>query len=121
VGFRRGSSASIPLPGVHFGPSHPCDFRDDVAERAAPAFPHGERTRPNRVVRTAEQNHRQILERLSDAGIEFVIVGDYAALTHGSSFLTRDLDLRAILAPGTIHKLRGALADLNPKHRRRPQ
>jgi len=67
------------------------------------------------------QNLRQILERLSDAGIEFVIVGGYAALTHGSSFLTRDLDLCAILAPGTIHKLRGALADLNPKHRLTPQ
>lgn len=67
------------------------------------------------------QNFKQILERLSDAGIEFVIVGGYAALTHGSSFLTRDLDLCAILAPATIEKLRGALADLHPKHRLTPQ
>lgn len=67
------------------------------------------------------QNFRQILERLSDAGIEFVIVGGYAALTHGSSFLTRDLDLCATLAPETILQLRSALADLNPRHRLTPQ
>ncbi|MFN2375637.1 MAG: nucleotidyltransferase [Candidatus Binatia bacterium] len=67
------------------------------------------------------QNFRQILERLSDAGIEFVIVGGYAALTHGSSFLTRDLDLCATLAPETILRLRRALANLNPKHRLTPQ
>jgi predicted nucleotidyltransferase len=67
------------------------------------------------------QNFRQILERLSDAGIEFVIVGGYAALTHGSSFLTRDLDLCAILAPAAVAKLRRALADLNPRHRLTPQ
>jgi len=33
------------------------------------------------------QNLRQILERLSDAGIEFVIVGDYAALETGWTFI----------------------------------
>jgi predicted nucleotidyltransferase len=67
------------------------------------------------------QSFRQILERLSDVGVEFVIVGGYAALTHGSSFLTRDLDLCAVLAPETLSKLRDALADLNPKHRLTPQ
>jgi hypothetical protein len=50
-----------------------------------------------------------------------VIVGGYAALTHGSSFLTRDLDLCAVLAPESLVKLRDALADLHPKHRLTPQ
>jgi predicted nucleotidyltransferase len=67
------------------------------------------------------QNFKKILERLSDAGVEFVIVGGYAALTHGSSFLTRDLDLCALLVPDTLEKLRRALGDLHPKHRLTPQ
>lgn len=67
------------------------------------------------------QKFRQILERLHDAGIEFVIVGGYAALTHGSSFVTRDLDLCAVLSPETLARLRDALADVHPKHRQTPQ
>ena len=31
--------------------------------------------------------------RLADSGLEFVIVGGYAAVTHGSSLVTRDLDI----------------------------
>lgn len=78
-------------------------------------------SRWKRHAQTAMQNFGRILELLSDAGIEFVIVGGYAALTHGSSFLTRDLDLCAVLAPETLMKLRDALADLHPKHRLTPQ
>ena len=40
-------------------------------------------------------NH--LLQRLCDADVEFIIVGGFAAMLHGSSLLTRDLvQLRAI-------------------------
>ena len=39
------------------------------------------------------QNFRQLLQRLADSGLEFVIVGGYAAVTYGSSLVTRDLDI----------------------------
>jgi predicted nucleotidyltransferase len=58
-----------------------------------------------------------LLHRLADAKIEFVIVGGFAGVLHGSSLVTNDLDICAVLSPETIDKLRTALADLHPAHR----
>lgn len=63
----------------------------------------------------------QLLQRIADAGIDFVIVGGFAAVTHGSSYVTRDIDLCLVLSPENIERLRRALADLNPRHRMTPQ
>jgi molybdopterin-guanine dinucleotide biosynthesis protein len=35
----------------------------------------------------------QLLQRLCDAKLDFVIVGGFAATLHGSSLVTRDLDI----------------------------
>jgi len=59
----------------------------------------------------------QLLQRLCDAEIEFVIVGGFAALLHGSTLVTRDLDVCAALSRADVAKLRDALRDLNPRHR----
>jgi predicted nucleotidyltransferase len=64
---------------------------------------------------------RQLLERLADSGLEFVIVGGYAAVTHGSSLVTRDLDICMALSNEEVEKLRAVLAQWNPKHRMTPQ
>jgi len=63
------------------------------------------------------QNFSQLLQRLTDAGLEFVIIGGYAAITHGSSYLTRDVDICAALTDENVAKLRRAFAEWNPKHR----
>ena len=63
----------------------------------------------------------QLLQRIADAGIDFVIVGGFAAVTHGSSYVTRDVDLCLVLSQENIERLRRALADLNPRHRMTPQ
>jgi len=60
---------------------------------------------------------QRLLQRLDDAGIEFVLVGGYAAMLHGSSLLTRDVDVCAALTPHNIEKLREAFRDLHPQHR----
>ncbi len=62
----------------------------------------------------------QLLRRLSDSGLDFVIVGGFAAISHGASFLTRDVDICAVLTEENIAKLRRALGDWNPKHRMNP-
>ena len=62
-----------------------------------------------------------LLQRLADAGLDFVIVGGFAAVTHGSSYLTRDVDICAMLTPGNLTRLRKALADWNPRHRMTPE
>ena len=60
---------------------------------------------------------QRLLQRLDDAGVEFVLVGGYAAILHGSSVLTRDVDVCAVLTPGTIEKLRDAFREIHPVHR----
>lgn len=42
-------------------------------------------------------------------------------MLHGSSMLTRDLDVCALLAEGSVAKLRDAFRDLHPTHRFTPQ
>ena len=38
----------------------------------------------------------QLIQRLSDAEIDFVIVGGFAGMLHGSSLVTRDLGVPLI-------------------------
>jgi predicted nucleotidyltransferase len=58
-----------------------------------------------------------LLQRLSAAGIDFVVVGGVAAVLHGSSMVTRDLDVCASLSSENLQKLRDAFRDLHPVHR----
>jgi len=63
----------------------------------------------------------RLLQTLCDAEIEFVIVGGFAAMLHGSSMLTQDLDVCAVLTDASVAKLRAAFRDLHPVHRQTPQ
>ena len=63
----------------------------------------------------------RLLQRLCDADVDFVIVGGFAATLHGSSLVTRDLGVCAILSGENVEKLRAALRDLQPTHRLTPQ
>lgn len=63
----------------------------------------------------------RLIERLCDANIDFVIVGGFAGMLHGSSLVTRDLDVCAVLSSENVAKLRAALADLQPTHRFNPK
>lgn len=63
----------------------------------------------------------RLIERLCDAHIDFVIVGGFAGMLHGSSLVTRDLDVCAVLNAETVGKLRDALRDVRPTHRLTPQ
>ena len=66
------------------------------------------------------QDFTRLLQRLADSGIEFVIVGGYAAVTYGSSLVTRDLDICVALSDETVDRLRSILAEWNRKHRMTP-
>src|SRR5438874_582773 len=46
-----------------------------------------------RVMKTAPFNPTAILEELLNQQVEFVVIGGLAMLAHGSSYLTRDLDV----------------------------
>jgi len=60
---------------------------------------------------------QRLLQRLDDAGIPFVLVGGYAAMLHGSSLLTRDVDVCTALTPANVEKLRDAFRAFHPVHR----
>lgn len=62
-----------------------------------------------------------LLTRLANSGLEFVIIGGFAGVLHGSSYVTRDLDICAVLTPANVDRLRDTLRDLNPRHRMTPQ
>ena len=59
----------------------------------------------------------RLIERLSDANIEFVVVGGFAGMLHGSTLVTRDLDVCVVLSAQNVARLRESLRDLQPKHR----
>jgi hypothetical protein len=63
----------------------------------------------------------QLLQRLAESRIDFVVVGGFAGVLHGSALVTRDLDICAVLTPENIESLRETLKDLNPRHRMTPQ
>ena len=63
----------------------------------------------------------QLIAKLTDSGFEFVMIGGYAAVTHGSSQVTRDLDICAVLTEENVELLRRALAAWNPRNRMPPQ
>ncbi|ACB75683.1 hypothetical protein Oter_2401 [Opitutus terrae PB90-1] len=50
-----------------------------------------------------------------------MIIGGYAAVTHGSAQVTRDIDMCATLTTEAVATLRRALAEWNPRHRITPQ
>ncbi len=59
----------------------------------------------------------RLLQRLIESEVAFVIVGGFGGVLHGSSLVTRDLDVCALLTPANVEKLRGAFRELNPRHR----
>jgi predicted nucleotidyltransferase len=59
----------------------------------------------------------ELLRRLAEADVEFVLIGGYAAVIHGSAYVTNDVDVCAVLSPDNIERIRKALSDLKPVHR----
>lgn len=61
-----------------------------------------------------------LLQRLIDAKIDFVLVGGMAAVAHGSSQTTRDIDICISITDSSLEQLRECLKDLDPVHRMVP-
>lgn len=63
------------------------------------------------------QNLKALLERLLEHEIDFVLIGGFAAMVHGSTLVTQDLDICAAITELQVANLREALKDLHPWHR----
>ena len=56
-----------------------------------------------------------ILKRLSEHGVEYVLIGGFAAMGHGCMIVTQDVDVCAPLVRPNLDKMIEALRDLHPE------
>jgi hypothetical protein len=65
------------------------------------------------------QNLSELLRRLVAADVEFVLVGGFAAVAHGVTLVTRDVDICCRFTEANLIRIQKAFADLHPVHRPR--
>lgn len=61
-----------------------------------------------------------LLKRLNDHGVEYVIVGGLAGVIHGSSIVTEDVDVCAPMTPENIERIVAAFRGTDARHRMNP-
>lgn len=66
------------------------------------------------------QNLSELTRRLIAGQVEFVLVGGFAAVAHGVTLVTRDVDICCRFNEANLMRVQLALADLHPVHRSRP-
>lgn len=59
----------------------------------------------------------EILNRLIEHDVEFVLIGGLAGALFGSSIVTQDVDIAAPLTEQNVVKILAAVADVHPAHR----
>ncbi|PYV22648.1 MAG: nucleotidyltransferase [Acidobacteria bacterium] len=58
-----------------------------------------------------------LLKTLGEAGVQFVVIGGVAMYAHGSTRLTRDLDICYERSPANLERLARALSEYHPRLR----
>jgi hypothetical protein len=66
------------------------------------------------------QDDKELLRRLNEHGVEFVIVGGVCAALHGVSLVTKDIDVCCPFDRENLLRIECAMKDLNPIHRQTP-
>ncbi|MDD5457912.1 MAG: nucleotidyltransferase [Phycisphaerae bacterium] len=61
-----------------------------------------------------------LLELLAKNDVDFVIVGGFAGVVHGCTYVTQDVDVCCDFSPANLKKLQKALKDVHPVHRMTP-
>jgi hypothetical protein len=62
-----------------------------------------------------------LLERLVEAGVDFVIIEGLAGVVHGCTYVTQDIDICCDFSPVNLLTLQRAISDLHPLHRMTPK
>lgn len=66
------------------------------------------------------QNLSELTRRLIEAQVEFVLIGGFAAVAHGATLVTRDVDICCRFTAANLMRIQAAVTDLHPVHRSRP-
>ena len=64
--------------------------------------------------------YKQLLERLSGRGVDYIVIGGVAATAHGSVRMTLDLDILYSREPANLSRIVEALTDIHPYLRGAP-
>lgn len=67
------------------------------------------------------ETYLDLLARLVQHNVRFVLIGGYACIVHGGTLNTVDVDVCCDFTPENLLHLQEAIADLNPVHRMTPQ
>jgi len=62
-----------------------------------------------------------LLNKLVKAGVDFVIVGGFAGVVHGCTYVTQDIDICFDFSADNLFRLREALCEIHPVHRMTPK
>jgi hypothetical protein len=65
-------------------------------------------------------NFLNLLERLVNTEIDFVIIGGFAGVVHGCTYVTQDIDICCDFKPSILLAIQKAISDLHPIHRMTP-
>jgi hypothetical protein len=63
----------------------------------------------------------KLIERLTKGGVKFVLIGGFAGVVHGCTYVTQDVDICCDISAANLLALQKALKNLNPVHRMTPQ
>ncbi|MCK9590134.1 MAG: nucleotidyltransferase [Terrimicrobiaceae bacterium] len=67
------------------------------------------------------QGLKDLLCRMASGGVDFVLAGGFGAMAHGSSLVTRDVDIVCRMEPDNLLRLHEATEGLRPVHRMTPE
>jgi len=62
-----------------------------------------------------------LLERLVQAEVDFVLVGGFAGVVHGCTYVTQDIDICCDFSGENLLRLQEALSETQPVHRMTPR
>ena len=63
----------------------------------------------------------KLIERLNKGGVKFVLVGGFAGVVHGCTYVTQDIDICCDFSADNLLSLQKVLKDLHPVHRMTPK
>src|SRR5664280_1197068 len=66
------------------------------------------------------QNLSELMHRLIASQVEFVLVGGFAAVAHGVTLVTLDVDICCRFSEANLMRIQKAFVDLHPMHRSQP-
>ena len=61
-----------------------------------------------------------LIKRLTDADVDFVIVGGFAGVVYGCTYVTQDIDVCCDFSTDNLLALQQTLSELHPVHRMTP-